>query len=157
MMDRALLRPLDFSRWERWALAALLVLLVFLAVEGRDRKERDLYERFQDQAAKVQQALERYAADHQGRFPPDAMFCARPEGLGDDYIRWDPGWKIDYEVRDNGQGGQYVCLEYGGPFKQRLYFGLCNVPEYRRKYGRGEAIPGQINRIWLIREQADIM
>lgn len=149
-------RPLDFSRWERWSLAIVVAALVFLAVEGRDRKERDAYERFQQQAPLVAQALERYAADHQGRFPPDSMFCNRPDGLSDDYIKWDPGWKIDYEVHDNGQDGQYVCLEFGGPFKQRLYFGLCNVPEYRRKYGQGQDIPGQLNRIWLIREQAEI-
>ena len=149
-------RPLDLSRWERWALVIVVAALVFLAVEGRDRKEREAYERFQQQAPLVAQALERYASDHEGRFPPDAMFCQRPLGLNDEYIMWNPAWKIDYEVHDNGHDGQYVCLEFGGPFKQRLYFGLCNVPEYRRKYGRGQDIPGQLNRIWLIREQAEI-
>ena len=60
-------------------------MLIFLAVEGWDRKECDPCERFQEQAANVQQALERYAVGHGGKFPPYAMFCARPKVLNDEY------------------------------------------------------------------------
>lgn len=150
-------RPLFLNRWEWWTLVGLVILLVFLAVEGKDRKGREAYARFLETAPKVQAALERFADGHDGRFPPDAMFYNGPEGLTGDYIKWDPTWKIDYEVHENGHDGNYVCLEFGGPFKERLYFGLCNNPEFRRKYGRGQPIPGQVNRIWLIREEAPIM
>jgi len=149
--------PLDLRAWERWSLFVLCGVLVFLAAHGKGRKEREAYERFLELAPQVQAALERYAALHDGRFPPDAMHTARPRGLDDAYIDWDQGWKIDYEVHANDQGGQSVCLEFGGPFVQRYYFGLCKNPEYRRLYGRGQPIPGHFNRIWVVRESARIM
>ena len=150
-------RPLDFRRWEWWTLVVAVALLVFLAAHGKGRRERLAYERFQEVAPQVQAALERFAADHQGRFPPDSMMTSRPRGLTERYISWDQTWKVDYEVHDNGQGGQAVCLEFCGPFAERHYFGLCRKPELRRLYGRGQPIPGQVNRLWVIREQAEIM
>lgn len=149
--------PSELRPWERWALILSTLVLVFLAIHGKGRKERDAYERFLENAPRVAAALERFAADHQGRFPPDAMHTAQPLGLDERYIQWEKEWKIDYEVHDNGQGGRTVCLEFGGPFVRRYYFGLCRKPEYRRLYGRGQPIPGQINRIWVIRESAEIM
>lgn len=149
--------PVDLRAWERWALIVLCGALIFLAAHGKGRKEREAYERFLELAPQVQAALERFAADHDDRFPPDAMHTARPRGLDAKYIGWDQEWKIDYEVHDNGQGGHSVCLEFGGPFDQRYYFGLCKNPAYRRLYGRGQAIPGHFNRIWVVRESARIM
>lgn len=142
--------------YEKWTLAVLVTLFVVMAVEGMGRKERDMYQQWLDHAQAVTQALERFAADHDGRFPPDAMSCERPSGLDDSYIRWNPNWRIDYEVRANEQGGDLVCLEFGGLLRERRYFGLCNQPELRRLYGRGQPIPGYINRIWVVREQAPI-
>lgn len=138
-------------------LVAVVATMLFMATAGKGRRQREAYERFLVHAPLVTEALERFASDHDGAFPPDAMFTNSPQGLDDRYIHWDSGWKIDYEVRDNGGGGQFVCLEFGGPFNERQYFGLCNVPEYRRKYGRGQPIPGQTNRIWLVREAATIL
>ncbi|MFH1035483.1 MAG: hypothetical protein V1806_13320 [Pseudomonadota bacterium] len=150
-------RPLDFKRWEWWILVLAVGLLVFLATYGKGRRERLAYEHFLQQAPLVQAALERFAADHDGQFPPDAMMTSRPAGLDDRYIKWRKGWKIDYEVHENEQGGQAVCLEFCGPFDERLYYGLCKKPEYRRLYGRGQPIPGHVNRIWVISENAAIM
>jgi hypothetical protein len=150
-------RPLGFKRWDWWTLVLLVVLLVFLASYGKGRRERLAYERFLEVAPQVQAALERYASGHDGKFPPDAMMTSRPIGLGDDYIHWKLSWKIDYEVHENDRGGHLVCLEFCGPFEERHYFGLCRKPEYRRLYGRGQAIPGHVNRIWMIREDAPIM
>lgn len=149
-------RPVDFKRWEWWTLVLAVAVLIFLATWGKGRRERLAYERFLEVAPQVQAALERYAADHGGRFPPDAMMTSRPAGLNDGYIRWHKSWKIDYEVHDNGNDGMSVCLEFCGPYDERLYFGLCKNPEYRRLYGRGQPIPGHINRIWLIAEHAEI-
>lgn len=149
--------PSHLRTWEKWTLLILCGGLFFLAAHGKGRKEREAYERFVELAPQVQAALERFAADHEGRYPPDAMHTARPLGLDDKYIRWDQGWKIDYEVHPNGEGGKSVCLEFGGPFVQRYYFGLCRKPEYRRLYGRGQAIPGHFNRIWVVQESAQIM
>ena len=150
-------RPLDFKRWEWWILVLAVGLLVFLAAHGKGRLERLAYERFLEVAPQVQAALERFAADHEGKFPPDAMMTSRPAGLSDKYIKWHKNWKIDYEVHDNQHDGKAVCLEFCGPFDERLYFGLCKVPAYRRLYGRGQPIPGHVNRIWVIREEAPIM
>ncbi len=149
--------PAFLKRWELWVLVILVSGLTALAVAGKGRHIREAYQRFLRNAPRVQAALERFAADHQGRFPPDAMHVRRPQGLGESYIQWDPSWKIDYEVHPNGAGRHFVCLEFCGPEKELEYFGLCRKPELRRKYGRGQAIPGNRNRIWLIRESADIM
>lgn len=156
-MHRQIARPLDFRRWEWWILALAVGLLIFLATWGKGRRERLAYERFLEVAPQVQAALERFAADHGGRFPPDAMMTSRPAGLDDKYIHWRKSWKIDYEVHDNEQDGLAVCLEFCGPYDERLYFGLCKNPEYRRRYGRGQAIPGHVNRIWVISENAQIL
>ncbi|CAO0824458.1 Type II secretion system protein [Desulfarculales bacterium] len=150
-------RPLEFKRWEWWLLVLAVGLLVFLATYGKGRRERLAYERFLKLAPQVQAALERFAADHDGQFPPDAMMTSRPAGLNDKYIKWRKSWKIDYEVHDNEQDGQSVCLEFCGPFDERLYFGLCKNPEYRHRYGRGQLIPGHVNRIWVVKEDAAIM
>ncbi len=157
MFARDLSIPRDLHRYEKWVILALAALLVFLALDGKGRNQREAYNQFLERAPRVAAALERFAADHDGCFPPDAMFCDRPQGLDDRYIAWNPDWRIDYEVHPNGQGGEYVCLEFGGPLRERLYFGLCNNPQFRRDYGQGQAIPGHLNRIWVLREEAPIL
>lgn len=144
-------------KWEISVLVVAVALLTALALVGMGRVEREAYQNFLRRAPMVQKALEHYARDHEGRFPPDAMFTYRPQGITEQYIDWDREWNIDYEVRGNGEGGQFVCLEFCGPYQKRRYYGLCNNPKYRAKYGRGEAIPGTANRIWMIRESAPIM
>jgi len=149
--------PLGLAPWERWVLIGLLILCLVLAVAGRHRRQRRAYEDFLRRAKMIEQALERFAADHQGRFPPDAMFTNRPPYLDDRYLAWDPEWLIDYDVGDNRRGGRFVCLEFCGPTGKRRYFGLCHDPALRARYGRGQPIPGQRNRIWVIREEAPIL
>jgi len=138
-------------------LVILISLLLALSLLGKGRRQREAYENFLARAPVVQEALERFAADHGGKFPPDGVHTGRPPGLGDQYLAWQHAWNIDYEVYDNGHGGKYVCLEFCGPFNSPVYFALCRNPKYRRLYGRGQPIPGQSNRIWLVREQAPIM
>lgn len=149
--------PAKLGRWEWVALAVLLAACLFLAVSGRGHKERRRYDRFLRNAPRVQAALERFAADHGGAFPPDAMALEPPQGLDPGYIKWDPGWRIDYEAHPNGKGGQAICLEFGGPYRRRLYFGLCLKPRVRAKYGQGQKVPGNPNRIWVVRESAAIL
>jgi len=146
-----------FVRWERWVLSLLLAVCLFLAVQGKARREPEPVLLFLERAARIEAALERFAAEHKGAFPPDAFSVRRPHGLDDRYIKWDQAWLIDYEVHPNGQGGRYVCLEFVGPRGKREYLGLCNRPEIRQRYGRGQAIPLYDHRIWVIREQAPIM
>lgn len=156
MTATAALSPVKFARWEWWALLALLALCLFLAIHGKARRQPEPVLLFLERAGRIETALERFADGHGGAFPPDAFSVRRPAGLDDRYIKWDPAWLIDYEVHPNGQGGQYVCLEFVGPHGQREYLGLCNRPELRRRYGRGQAIPGYDNRIWVVREDARI-
>jgi hypothetical protein len=112
---------------------------------------------FLENAPRVQQALEAYAAKNQGMFPPDAIHNQRPQGLSDSFLHWKRQWNIDYDVHDNGNGGKFICLEWCGPYTTPEYLGLCQKPELRRKYSRGQAIPDQINRIWVIRESAKVL
>jgi hypothetical protein len=157
MEAQASLRPVSLRHWERWALVVLIGLCLTLSLLGKGRRQREAYENFLARAPVVQAALERFAADHGGKFPPDGVHTGRPPGFSDKYLAWDRHWNIDYDVYDNGHGGKYVCLEFCGPFKDPVYFALCRNPENRRLYGRGQPIPGQMNRIWLIREQAPIL
>ena len=150
-------RPARLSRWEFWIIAAVVSLCLVLSLMGKGRRQRQAYENFLEHASMIQQAAERFAADHGGKFPPDGMHTSAPWGLSEKYLRWDRAWNIDYDVHDNGHGGRFVCLEYCGPYDETVYAGLCQNPKYRRLYGRGQPIPGHVNRIWLIREQAPIM
>lgn len=144
-------------RWELWVLLLLVGLCLFLAIAGKGRKQARIYQGFLQQAPLIQQALESYAKDHDGRFPPDAMSVRRPRGLDDRYIVWSDSWLIDYDVHENGTGGWFVCLEFVGPYAEPEYHALCQDAEIRKKYGRGQPIPGKSNRIWLVRESAPIM
>lgn len=157
MKGRESTYPRTMNRAEIWAVVLLGLALTITAFVGMNRKENEAYDRFLVRAPKIQSALESFAADHGGRFPPDSMFTRRPQGLSNEYISWDPTWNIDYEVRENGSGGHYVCLEFCGPYQKRRYFGLCNQPDMRKAYAQGQAIEGNDNRLWLIRENAAIM
>lgn len=156
MQTASISRPAKLSRPEWIILAAVIALCLVLANVNKGRREKHAYQNFIIRSERVQNALERFAADH-GGYPPDAMFTGAPKGLSPKYISWCPSWKIDYEVHPNGHGGKYVCLELCGPFKERLYYGLCNKPKMRKLYGRGQPIPGYLNRIWLIKEDAPIL
>ena len=149
--------PQKILPWEWWALIFLVSLCLVLAVAGKGRKQARIYKGFLKQAPIVQEALEAYAKDHNGRFPPDAMSTRRPQGLDDRYIDWSDSWLIDYDVHPNGAGGWFVCLEFVGPYGVPEYYALCQDSEIRKEYGRGQPIPGRANRIWLIREDANIM
>lgn len=144
--------------WVEWLVVIALVLVcLVLGVKGLGRKNKNAYQVFGETAPQIQAALERFAADHQGCFPPDAAPNRPPRGFTDEYIPWRPEWKIDYEAKDNGSGGAFVCLEFGGPYRRQQYLKLCEDPEIRRRYGRGQPIPNQRNRIWVVRENAPIM
>jgi hypothetical protein len=145
------------SRWELWLLVGLAVLCLVLAVAGRGRRERQRYQDFLERAPRIEKALHAFAADHGGRFPPDARFTNPPPGLHPDYLDWEAGWLIDYDAHPNAKGGHYVCLEFCGPTGERHYYGLCNQPRLRRLFGRGQPIPGHANRIWVVAEEAPIL
>ena len=101
--SRTIAFPASLARWETAAIAVAVALLLVLALAGKGRRQRQVYEIFQRRAANVEAALEEFAEDHQGRFPPDAMFTGMPQGLRP-YIRWDEKWKIDYEAPSQRQG-----------------------------------------------------
>ncbi len=149
--------PSKLTIYELLVIGIAVAVCLSLALAGRGRKIRGATERFLEVIPRVAKALEDYAADHQGRFPPDAMKTACPQGLEPKYIKWDHDWHLDYDVHDNGAGGKYVCIEWCGPFSKPAYHGLCNNVEMRRKYGRGEPVPDSLNRLWLVRESAQIM
>jgi hypothetical protein len=156
-MEPASTHPRKLLRWEWWVLFLLATLCLVLAVAGKGRKQAIIYDDFLRRAPLIQEGLEAFAKEHEGRFPPDAMFTRRPAGLEDRYIAWSDSWNIDYDVHPNDKGGWFVCLEFVGPYGQPEYFALCQKPDIRKNYGKGEPIPGHSNRIWLVRENAPIM
>ena len=86
---RAIAFPGFLSRWELAVIAAAIALLLVLALAGKGRRQREAYENFLRRAPKIEAALLAFAKDHDGRFPPDAMFTGMPQGLGP-YIAWGP-------------------------------------------------------------------
>ncbi len=157
MPTAAPLSPSAFKRWDLWVLILLLAVSLFLAIRDRAPREAQPVLMFLERAGMIEDALERFAEDHGGAYPPDGHASNRPPGLSDKYIKWDPAWLIDYEVHPNGKGGRLVCLEFIGPQGVPIYRALCRKPELRRDYGRGQAIPKTNNRIWVIAEDAKIL
>lgn len=147
----------SMKRWEFWAVLVLSVLLLGLALHGKDRHHKKAITQFISTAQDIQAALDKFAAEHDGGYPPDAVAYRRPLGLNTRYLRWKPEWHIDYEVGDNDNGGHYACLEFCGPEGAAYYEGLCSDARLRRDYPRAEPIPGHRNRIWLIKESAKII
>ncbi len=149
----------DFARlkpWEWWALIAILALSLGLALRGLYLREPHPVRVFLERAEKIDAAAKRFAAEHGGAFPPDGVITRRPAGLDDRYIKWNDRWFIDFEVGPSRQGGHYVCLEFTAPNGIHQYRRLCANPEFRRRYGEGQPIPGHENRIWVIAEKARI-
>lgn len=156
MQDTGTPHPPTLHRLEWIFIALATAVCLALGAYGLHRMNRKLYQEFLERAPRVQAALERFAADHRGCFPGDAGPTQRPPGLSDRYIKWQKEWKLDYEAKPDGQGGYYVCLEFGGPYRRDHYYKLCENPKLRRLYGRGQPIPRQRNRIWVVREKARI-
>lgn len=150
------LKPSRFKLWEWWALALILGLSLGLDLHGYYLREPHPVQVFLERAELIDQAAHRFAADHGGAYPPDGIITRRPAGLDDRYIHWDDRWFIDFEAGPNGKGSYYVCLEFTAPHEHHAYHGLCSNPEDRRRYGEGQPIPGDDNRIWVIAEQARI-
>jgi hypothetical protein len=143
-----------------WGVTLILMILVTLLAISRTIKSREIpYQEFRDRAKEIGQALEAFARDHGGRFPDDGTDNNSPPGLSPKYIQWKKEWNVDYEVHDNGHGGNYIALEYLGRYKNNFLFhaqGLTRNPDYRRLYGRGQLIPKRLNRIWVFYEAAPI-
>ncbi|MCB2225380.1 MAG: hypothetical protein KQH53_01790 [Desulfarculaceae bacterium] len=156
--NRSASNPLArLKAWEWWALAVILALSMGLTLRGLYLREPQPVRVFLERAQQIDEAARRFAADHNGAFPPDGIITRRPAGLIDRYIRWNDAWLIDFETGPNGKGGHYVCLEFTAPHGRHEYRGLCRNPEYRERYGEGQPIPGSDNRIWLIEENARVM
>ncbi len=156
MEARALSLPTALARWETYAAAILILVLLGLALANKDRRQRTAYDEFLKRAARIEEGLLRFAAEHDGRFPSDTMFTSAPRGAGTHFY-WDPTWNLDYEAHPNGRGGHYVCLEFCGPTGERVYQGLCSRAELRASHGRGQPVPGSQNRLWVIQEDARVL
>ena len=148
---------LGLTRLEWIILITLTVIISILAVVFTIKGREAHYKAFRERAALIGQALESFARDHGGQYPPDGIDNQSPPGLSPGYIQWREEWNIDYEVHENGHGGNYVGLEYLGLYEKGMKYnaaGLTRNPELRKKYGRGEPIPGKLNRIWIYHEEA---
>ncbi|MBI5584463.1 MAG: type II secretion system protein [Deltaproteobacteria bacterium] len=147
------------ASWEWVLLLVLMAFISVLAVVQTTRSREAPFKQFAVRAARIGQALEAYARDHGGCYPPDGIDNQAPPGLSPQYIDWQEDWNVDYEVHPNGQGGYFAALEYLGRYKKNREYhalGLTQNPVYRQKYGRAQRIPGQLTRIWVFHESAPI-
>ena len=145
--------------WEWGLLLVLMIFIAGLAIVQTNRGREAPFKEFAERAKRIGQALEDYARDHGGCYPPDGIDNQAPPGLSPHYIDWNEDWNVDYEVHPNGLGGYYVALEYLGRFKKNREYhalGLADNPRYRQRYGRAQPIPGRLTRIWVFHELAPI-
>ena len=164
MADKTGRIPIKLSRLELIVVGFVIALSLTIGWARVDHRMAKAYASFLSRAPQVQQALERYAKDNDGRFPPPVNPGERPPGLDDSYLKWDSMWGLAYDARHNGirdlkpgEGDCYVCLEYMPPPSRKAFHRLCRYPDLRKRYGRGQPIPGEGNRIWVVREKARLM
>lgn len=146
--------PGPLRRWEMVAIGLVAALGLVLSLQALLRVDPGLTERFLRAAPAIARAARAFAADHEGRFPPDGQNTSAPPGLDASYIKWERAWRVDYETGPSPAGGHYVCLEFMGPLPRMFSHRLCRRPHIRRAYGKGQKIPGTRNRIWVIAESA---
>jgi hypothetical protein len=145
--------------WEWLIMVTAMLIISILAVIQTQKVREGPFRDFIGRAVLIGQALEAFSRDHGGRYPDDGIDHYSPAGLSPKYIEWKEEWNIDYEVHDNGHGGKYIALEYLGKYQKGRAFhalGLTRNPVYRKIYGRGQLIPGKLNRIWVFYEEAPI-
>jgi hypothetical protein len=148
---------MSFGEW--LIMVVLMVVITVLAIVQTIRGREAPFKKFASRAALIGQALEVYARDHGGCYPPDGFDNQAPPGLSPKYIQWQEDWNVDYEVHSNGRGGVYLALEYLGHYNKKYAnhaLGLTRNLEYRQKYGQAQRIPGWNTRIWVFREQAPV-
>lgn len=136
-------------------MAVITVLAIVQTIRGREAP----FKEFASRAVRIGRALEAYARDQGGCYPPDGVDNQAPPGLSPKYISWQEDWNVDYEVHPNGLGGYFLALEYLGRYNRKYSnhaLGLTRNPEYRKKYGQAQRIPGWNTRIWVFHEQAPV-
>lgn len=112
-------------------------------------------------ARAIGSSLEIYANTHKGRYPQNSV-TNQPPGTNltiwqrDSGLQWDTNWKINYEVHNNGVGTQqYIGLSYLGLRGAPATPVHTNIPSSRAQYGKGEAIPGTKELIFIFYEGVD--
>jgi hypothetical protein len=156
--------PVRLSRLEAALVGIIIALSLAIGWARVDHRMVKAYASFQDMAPMVQKALEHFAQDHDGRFPPAVAPGLRPPYLSSKYIDWNPEWGIAYDARPKvkpdgryHRNDCYVCLEFMPPPSHKDFHRLCRYKQLRAQYGRGQSIPGESNRIWVIRESAKVL
>ena len=147
--------PLALAWWEWAGLGAALAFCWAYSLWSFGRCDYASPQEFLKLAPHIEAILKAQAA-RQGGFPPDTMGGNRPDGWQDDQLAWCRDWRIDYEVHPNGAGGYFVALEFLGCLRTPQYLALGLDPDQRRRYGRGQKIPGTSNRLWVVAESAAI-
>jgi hypothetical protein len=153
-----------------WALiTAVLLVVIALRAGGQIFGMARGYAEFKQRAPILAELLRDYAKKHgaypapvslaRGAFLSQNPLTQPPPGFPSQ--KWNPAWKILYNTRAIYEPGRrvkrsWICLEYVGPgHHPNLNFQITS-PAKRKKYGRGQMIPGFPSRWWLIDEDAPI-
>lgn len=151
-------RPIGLNRLEVVVIAVLVTISLALGWYGVNRRVRQAHERFLELAPRIAVALERFAADHDGRFPRPVPPTQRPQGLSDRYLKWNPAWGIVYDARRGKRRGLFnICLELLVPDRRSNFRRLCMFPRNLRLRGQGQPVPGTNNRLWVVRRNVPLM
>ncbi len=154
-----------------WAvITAVLLLLIALRAGGQIYGLNKGYAEFARRAPVLAKVLRDYDKRHgaypapvslaRGAFLSENPLTQPPPGISPQ--KWNPAWKILYNTRaiyepHHRVKRSWVCLEYVGPGHQpNLCFHITSR-WWRRKYGRGQMIPGFPSRWWCIAEDAPLM
>ncbi len=154
-----------------WAVVtAVLLVLIALRTGGQIHGMNQGYAEFLRRAPILAKVLEDYAARHgaypapvplaRGAFLADNPLTQPPPGISPK--KWNPAWKILYNTRAIYEPlrrvkRSWVCLEYVGPgHHPNLNFQIISRAR-RKRYGRGQMIPGFPSRWWCVAPDAPLM
>ncbi len=152
------------ARGPLWAaFAAALLLAVSLGWAWRLTELRIGTREFLARAPAVEALLAAHARQSGGVLPAmaplppigglraDAGQCAAPRGMGGAKGPWRQGWNIVYQLGGYGGGEPWACLQYLGPWGRRSADPRAWDPAWRAAAGRGQPLPGGLNRLWCLR------